>query len=79
MQLHIYTMFLCNHKPKDEMFTEIEKYHQMLLKENSKAALDKSHFFLTRVKLLGCIIEKKHYHSIKIPHRRNSKTYTSFQ
>ena len=30
---------------KDEMFTVLEKYHQILLQENMKAAPDKSHFF----------------------------------
>ena len=40
------------------MFTVLEKYHQILLQENMKAAPDKSHFFLTRVKFLGHIIEK---------------------
>ena len=40
------------------MFTVLEKYHQILLQENMKAAPDKSHFLLTRVKLLGHIIER---------------------
>ena len=35
---------------KNEMFNVLEKYHQILLKENIKAGPDKSHFFLTRVK-----------------------------
>ena len=43
---------------KDEMFTVLEKHHQILLQENMKAAPDKSHFFLTRVKFLGHIIER---------------------
>ena len=43
---------------KDEMFTVFEKYHQILLQENMKAAPEKSHFFLTRVKFLGHIIER---------------------
>ena len=43
---------------KDEMFAVLEKNHQFLQKENMKAAPDKSHFFLTRVKFLGHIIEK---------------------
>ena len=30
---------------KDEMFTVLEKYHQILQNENMKAAPDKSHFF----------------------------------
>ena len=42
---------------KDEMFIILEQYHQILKNENMKAAPDKSHFFLTRVKLLGHIIE----------------------
>ena len=43
---------------KDEMFIILEKYHQTLLQENTKTAPDKSHFFLTRVKFLGHIIER---------------------
>ena len=43
---------------KNEMFIVLEKYHQILLQENMKAALDNSHFFLTRVKFLGHIIER---------------------
>ena len=43
---------------KDEMFTVLENYHQILLQENMKAAPDKSHFFLTRIKFLGHIIER---------------------
>ena len=39
------------------MFTVLEKYHQILLPENMRAAPDKSHFFLKRVKFLGHIIE----------------------
>ena len=40
------------------MFTVLEQYHQILKNENMKAAPDKSHFFLTRVKFLGHIIER---------------------
>ena len=43
---------------KDEMFTVLEKHHQILLQENMKAAPDKSLFFPTRVKFLGHIIER---------------------
>ena len=43
---------------KDEMFIFLEKYHQILQNENMKTAPDKPHFFLTRVKFLGHIIEK---------------------
>ena len=42
---------------KDKMFLILEQYHQILKNENMKAALDKSHFFLTRVKFLGHIID----------------------
>ena len=42
---------------KQEQFEIQEKYHQILLKENMKAAPDNSHFFLTLVKFLGHIIE----------------------
>ena len=34
---------------KDEMFIVLEKYHQIFLQENMKAAPD--NFFLTRVKI----------------------------
>ena len=44
---------------KDEMFNVLDKYHQILQNENLKAAPDKSHFFLTRVKFLGHNIERK--------------------
>ena len=43
---------------KDEMFIVLEKCHQVLQNENMKAAPDKSHFFLTRVKFRGHIMEK---------------------
>ena len=43
---------------KDEMFIVLQKYHQILLQENIKAAPDKSHFFLIRLKFLGHIIER---------------------
>ena len=43
---------------KDEMFKLLEQYQQILKHENMKAAPDKSHFFLTRVKFLGHIIER---------------------
>ena len=44
---------------KEEMFNVLEQYHQILQNENLKAAPDKSHFFLTKVKFLGHNIEKK--------------------
>ena len=43
---------------KDEMFLVLEQYHQILQNKNMKAAPEKSHFFLTRVKILGLIIER---------------------
>ena len=43
---------------KNEMFAVLEKSHQKLQNGNMKAAPDKSHFCLTRVKFLGHIIEK---------------------
>ena len=43
---------------KDEKFTVLEQYHKILQNENLKAAPDKSHFFLTRVKFLGHNIEQ---------------------
>ena len=43
---------------KNEMFVVLDKYHQILLKENMKAAPDKLHFFLTCVKFLAHINER---------------------
>ena len=43
---------------KDEMFKIWEQYHQILKNENMKVAPDNSHFFLTRVKFFGHIIER---------------------
>ena len=43
---------------KEEMFTVLEHFHKILQNENLKAAPDKSHFFLTRVKFLGHNIER---------------------
>ena len=43
---------------KDEMFTVLEQYHKILQNKNLKAAPDKSHFFLRRVKFLGHNIEQ---------------------
>ena len=40
------------------MFTVLEQYHKILQNENMKAAPNKSHFFLTRVKFLGHNIEQ---------------------
>ena len=45
-------------KTKEEMFTVLERYHKILQNENLKAALNISHFILTRVKLLGHNIER---------------------
>ena len=50
---------------KDEMFTVLEQYHKILQNENLKAAPDKSHFFLTRVKFLGHNIERNTITPIK--------------
>ena len=44
---------------KEEMFKVLEHYHKILQNKNLKAAPDKSHFFLTRVKFLGHNIERK--------------------
>ena len=43
---------------KEEMFTVLEHHHSILQNENLKAAPDKSHFFLTRVKFLGHYVER---------------------
>ena len=50
---------------KEEMFKVLEHYHKILQNENLKAAPDKSHFFLTRVKFLGHNIERKTITSLK--------------
>ena len=50
---------LMQSQTKEEMFNVLEQYHQILQNENLKAAPDKSHFFLTRVKFLGHNIERK--------------------
>ena len=51
---------------KEEMFNVLEQYHQILQNENLKAAPDKSHFFLTRVKFLGHNIERKTITPLKL-------------
>ena len=43
---------------KDEMYIVLENFYQIFLQENMKAAPDKSHLFLTRVKFLGHNIER---------------------
>ena len=43
----------------EEMFTVLEQYHKVLQNKNLKTAPDKSHFFLTRVKILGHNVERK--------------------
>ena len=50
--------FFMQSQTNDEMFLVLEQYHQILQNKNMKAAPDKSHFFLTRVKFLGYIIER---------------------
>ena len=50
---------------KNEMFIVLDKYHQILVKENIKPASGKSHFFVTRVKFLGHIIEGNTIISLK--------------
>ena len=49
---------LMQSQTKDEMFTVLEQYHKILQNENLKAAPDKSHFFLTRVKFQDIILNK---------------------
>ena len=41
------------------MFTVLEQYHKIVQNKNLKAAPDKSHFFLTRVKFSGHNIERE--------------------
>ena len=43
---------------KNGMFIVFEKYHQILLQGNMKAAPDKSHFFQARVKFFRHIIKR---------------------
>ena len=50
---------------KDQMFTVLEQYHKFLQNEILKAAPDKSHFFLTRVKILGHTIERNNITPLK--------------
>ena len=59
---------------KEEMFIVLEHYHKILQNENLKAAPDKSHFFLTRVKFLGHNIERNTITPLK---SRYSKTSTT--
>ena len=42
-----------------EMFTIIHEYHQLLRKGGLKAAPDKTHFFLKKVKFLGHVISEQ--------------------
>ena len=42
---------------KSEFFIVLDKHHQILFKENMKAAPETKHFFLTRVKFPGHIVE----------------------
>ena len=44
---------------KKETFIVLEQYHKILQNENLKAAPDKSHFFLARLKFLGHNIERE--------------------
>ena len=53
---YLYNVFIQS-QIKQEMFKALQKYHQNLLKENMKAAQDKSQFFLTRVNFLEYMIE----------------------
>ena len=43
----------------EQMYETLIEYHKILLKENLKAAPDKTYFFLEKVKFLGHIIEDK--------------------
>ena len=47
--------FFMQSQTKNGMFLVLEKSYQILLHENMKAAPDKSHFFLTRVKFLDIL------------------------
>ena len=68
---------------KDEMFIVLEKYRQILLQENIKAAPDKSLFSNTS-EIPWTYYKKKHYNSVKLSHRsciksRNTKTPTTLK
>ena len=47
------------------MLQTLDQYHNILKKENLKAAPDKSLFFLESVKLLGHQIQNNHKHPLK--------------
>ena len=64
---------------KKEMFAVLEKSHQILQNGNMKAAPDKSHFFLTRVKFLGHIVEKNTITPIEITRRCNPKIPVTYK
>ena len=49
---------LLQSQTKGEMFTIIHEYHQLLRKGGLKAAPDKTHFFLRKVKFLGHVISQ---------------------
>ena len=49
---------------KAEMFTSIHEYHQLLRNGGLKAAPDKTHFFLRKVKFLGHVISEQGIHSV---------------
>ena len=57
--------FFMQSQTKDEIFTVLEKYHQILLQENIKAAPDKPHFFLKRVQFFGHITERNTFSPLK--------------
>ena len=63
---------------KHEIFKVLKKNHQILLKENMKAAPAKSHFFYS-FKNPWTYDWRKYNHSIKISHRGNHKTSTSIK
>ena len=49
---------LLQSQTKGEMFTIIQEYHQLLRKGGQKAAPDRTHFFLRKVKFLGHVISQ---------------------
>ena len=52
----------------EQMFETLIEYHKKLLKENLKAATDKTYFMLKKVKFLGHIIEDKKSETTYITH-----------
>ena len=64
---------------KDEIFTVLEQYHKILQNKYLKAAPDKSHFFITRVKFSGHNIERNTITPLKSRIDAIQKTSTTYK